>query len=77
MMIGVTPESLVQDITGIASRNRMNYIDATVLFCEQRGLDVESVGKLIPSSLRSKIEESAREMKMLKKQYNNISTLPL
>jgi hypothetical protein len=77
IMIGITPEQLVQDINDIAYRNRMNYIDATVYYCEKNNLDIESVGKLVPSSLKSKIEESAREVRMLKKQYNNISTLPI
>ena len=76
-MIGITPEQLVQDINDIAYRNRMNYIDATVYYCEKNNLDIESVGKLVPSSLKSKIEESAREVKMLKKEFNNISTLPI
>jgi len=77
IMIGITPEQLVQDINDIAYRNRMNYIDATVYYCEKNNLDIESVGKLVPSSLKSKIEESAREVKMLKKEFNNISTLPI
>jgi len=76
-MIGITPEQLVQDINDIAYRNRMNYIDATVYYCEKNNLDIESVGKLVPSSLKSKIEESAREVRMLKKEFNNISTLPI
>ena len=76
-MIGITPEQLVQDINDIAYRNRMNYIDATVYYCEKNNLDIESVGKLVPSSLKSKIEESAREIRMLKKEFNNISTLPI
>ena len=45
-MIGITPEQLVQDINDIAYRNRMNYIDATVYYCEKNNLDIESVGKL-------------------------------
>ena len=77
IMIGITPEQLVQDINDIAYRNRMNYIDATVYYCEKNNLDIESVGKLVPSSLKSKIEESAREIRMLKKEFNNISTLPI
>lgn len=77
IMIGITPEQLVQDINDIAYRNRMNYIDATVYYCEKNNLDIESVGKLVPSSLKSKIEESAREVRMLKKEFNNISTLPI
>ena len=76
-MIGVTPDTLISEIESIVYRKRLNYIDATVYFCEINDLDIESVGKIIPSSLRSKIEDSARASRMLKKEYNNISTLPL
>ena len=76
-MIGVTPEILIEEIDAIVQRNRMNHIDATVFFCQQNDLDIEAVGKIIPSSLRSKIEESARNSRMLQKEYNDISTLPI
>ena len=77
MTFGLTVEQLIQDIDDIVRRNRMNYIDAIVFYCEKNNFDVESLAKLIPSSLRSKVEESARQTKMLKKQYYNISTLPI
>ena len=77
MTFGLTVEQLVQDIDDIVRRNRMNYIDAIVFYCEKNNFDVEALAKMIPSSLRSKVEESARKTKMLKKQYYRISTLPI
>ena len=77
MTFGLTVEQLIQDIDDIVRRNRMNYIDAIVFYCEKNNFDVESLAKLIPSLLRSKVEESARKTKMLKKQYYRISTLPI
>ena len=77
MTFGLTVEQLIQDIDDIVRRNRMNYIDAIVFYCEKNNFDVESLAKLIPSSLRSKVEESARNTRMLKKQYYNFSTLPI
>jgi len=77
MTFGLTVEQLVQDIDDIVRRNRMNYIDAIVFYCEKNNFDVEALAKMIPSSLRSKVEESARKTKMLKKQYYKISTLPI
>jgi ribosomal silencing factor RsfS len=77
MKFGLTEEQLVQDIDDIVRRNRMNYIDAMVFYCEKNNFDVEALAKMIPSSLRSKVEESARKTKMLKKQYYRISTLPI
>ena len=77
MTFGLTVEQLIQDIDDIVRRNRMNYIDAIVFYCEKNNFDVEALAKMIPSSLRSKVEESARKTKMLKKQYYRISTLPI
>ena len=77
MNFGLTVEQLIEDIEAIVNKHRMNYIDATIHYCDKNKFDVESLAKLIPSSLRSKIEESARQTRMLKKQYYNISTLPI
>jgi hypothetical protein len=77
MNFGLTVEQLLEDIEGIVNRHRMNYIDAIVFYCDKNKFDIESLATLIPSSLRSKVEESARETRMLKKQYYKISTLPI
>jgi hypothetical protein len=77
MNFGITVEQLLEDIEGIVNRHRMNYIDAIVFYCDKNKFDIESLAALIPSSLRSKVEESARQTRMLKKQYYKISTLPI
>ena len=77
MTFGLTVEQLVQDIDDIVYEDDLNYIDAVVHYCDKNNFDVESLAKLIPSSLRSKIEESARNTRMLKKEYYKISTLPI
>ena len=77
MNFGLTVEQLLEDIEGIVNRHRMNYIDAIVFYCDKNKFDVESLAQLIPSSLRSKVEESARQTRMLKKQYYKIATLPI
>ena len=77
MNFGLTVEQLLEDIEGIVNRHRMNYIDAIVFYCDKNKFDIESLATLIPSSLRSKVEESARQTRMLKKQYYKISTLPI
>ena len=77
MNFGLTVEQLLEDIEGIVTRHRMNYIDAIVFYCDKNQFDIESLATLIPSSLRSKVEESARQTRMLKKQYYQIGTLPI
>lgn len=75
--IEIAPEQLLIDIKNIVAEYKMNYIDATVYYCENRGYDIESISKIIPSPLRGLIEESAKSMKLLKKEFNISSSLPL
>jgi hypothetical protein len=55
----------------------MNYLEATAYFCEKNNYDTTSISKIIPQSLRALIEQSAKDLKLLKKKYNNSNTLPL
>lgn len=70
-------EILLYDIELIVKMYRVNYIDALVLYCEKKNYDVEIIAKIIPPSLKSKIEESAKELKLLKREYNVAQALPL
>ena len=45
----------------------MNYIDAIVHFCEQNSIDVESVPKLIPKTLKEKIKYDAQQLNFMKR----------
>lgn len=77
MNFTLTVDRLLEDVEGIVARHRMNYIDAIVFYCDKNKFDIESLAMMIPASLRSKVEESARETRMLKKQYYKIGTLPI
>ena len=53
----------------------MNYFEAIIYYCEQNNIEVEYLAKAIPSSIRSKLGDDARRLKLLKPEYNNQSTL--
>jgi hypothetical protein len=62
------PSKFAQEIESLVQINEdMNYIDAIVHFCEQNGIDVESVPKLISKPLKEKIKYEAMELNFLKK----------
>jgi len=62
------PSKFAQEIENLVYANEdMNYIDAIVYFCEQNGIDVESVPKLISKPLKEKIKYEAMELNFLKK----------
>lgn len=57
-----------QEIESLVQENiEMNYIDAIVHFCENNGMDIESVPKLISKPLKEKIKYEAMELNFLKK----------
>ena len=45
----------------------MKYIDAIVFFCEENGIDVESVPKLVTKPLKEKLKAEAMELNLLKR----------
>jgi hypothetical protein len=54
----------VEELVG----NGSSYTESVLIWCEERGVEPESIGKLIRSCrvLKSKIECEARELRMLK-----------
>ena len=74
--IVLKPEEILKSVNELVEKFNMNYLEATTHFCEKNNYDPLAISKIIPSSLRSKIESSARELRLLKKEYNGRS-LPL
>lgn len=54
---------LVEDMV---KEKRCNYIEATLLVCEEKDVDPADVKRLLPKAIREKIEADALEMNMLK-----------
>ena len=45
----------------------VNYIDAIVQYCEDNGIEIESVSKLMSKPLKDKVKYDATELNYLKK----------
>lgn len=58
-----------KEIEKIVLTRKMEYIDAVIYFCEQRGLDVESAASLIRnnSKLKASIQLEAEKLNYLPK----------
>ena len=63
----VSKEKFAEDIEAIVLRTKMNYIDAIVEYCEEKGIEIESVSKLVSRPLKEKIKCEAQELNYLKK----------
>lgn len=62
------PSRFAKEIESLVQSNKdMNYIDAIIHFCEDNGIDIESVPKLISKPLKEKIKYEAMELNFLKK----------
>ena len=70
------PSRFTQEIESLVLENKsMSYIDAIIHFCEQNGIDLESVPKLISKPLKEKIKYEAQELNFLKR--SSRAKLPL
>ena len=63
----VSKEKFAEDIEQLVLNTEMNYIDAIVQYCDDNGIEVESVSKLISKPLKEKVKYDATELNYLKK----------
>lgn len=53
-------------IERLVANTDFNYIEAIVEYCKQTGLEIEVAATLINSNLKSKIENNAMDLNLLK-----------
>jgi hypothetical protein len=46
---------------------RCTYIEAMLLICERRGLDVETIPELLTPKLKKRVQVEARNLNLMKK----------
>ena len=63
----ISKDKFAEEIEAIVLQTKMNYIDAIVEYCEEKGIEVESASKLISRPLKEKIRHEAQELNYLKK----------
>ena len=56
-----------QDIEYLVATSKINYIEAIVTYCEENGIEFESVSKLISKPLKEKLKCEATQLNFLKK----------
>ena len=56
-----------QDIEHPVMSSKINYIEAIVTYCEDNGIEFESVSKLISKPLKEKLKSQATQLNFLKK----------
>jgi ATP-dependent Clp protease ATP-binding subunit ClpA len=63
----LTPEKFAVAIEKIVKENRINYIDAIVMYCEINTIEIDTIPKLISKPLKEKLKRDAIELNFMKK----------
>lgn len=66
----LTKEKFADDIEHLVLDTNMNYIDAIVEYCTTKGIELESVGKLVSKPLKEKLRYDADQLNYLKGSAN-------
>ena len=63
-----TPKIFTLEIEKIAKEKEISHMDAVLLYCDNEGIEPDSVGSLISKALKEKVEANARDLNFLPKQ---------
>ena len=63
----ISKERFAEDIEALVLTSKMNYIEAIIEYCETKGIEIESVSKLVSKPLKEKLKYEATELNYLKK----------
>ena len=63
-----TPKTFSLKIETIVKEKQLTHMEAVLWYCQEEGLEPDSVGSLISKGLKQKIEADARDLNFLPKQ---------
>ncbi len=63
----VSKEKFTEEIEKFVLETKMNYIDAIVEYCDRKGIELETAGKLVTKPLKEKIKYEAQQLNFMKK----------
>ena len=63
----LSKDKFAEDVEALVLLTEMNYIDAIVEYCEENGIELDTVGKLVSKPLKEKIRVQAMDLNFLKK----------
>ena len=63
----MNPAKFAVEIEKIVKNEKLNYIDAIVLYCEENNIEIDSITKLISKPLKEKLKCDAQQLNFMKK----------
>lgn len=73
----LTPIKFSYEVEKIVIREKMNYIDAILFYCERESIDVESIPKLMTKPLKEKLKVDATRLNFMKARGGSKAKLPI
>tara|TARA_E500000331_G_scaffold88232_1_gene84012 strand:- start:7472 stop:7726 length:255 start_codon:yes stop_codon:yes gene_type:complete len=55
------------EIEKLVKNEKINYIDAIVLFCEENNIEIDSITKLVSKPLKEKLKCNAQQLNFMKR----------
>ena len=62
------PKTFTLEIENIVKDKNLTHMEAVLWYCQNEGIEPDTVGSLISKGLKQKIEANARELNFLPKQ---------
>ena len=63
----MTASKFSLEIENIVKEGSLNYIEAIVMYCEEKSIEIEGVNKLINKPLKEKLKYEAQKLNFIKK----------
>lgn len=73
----LTPIKFSYQIEEIVLKEKINYIDAIIHFCEKESIELESVSKLMTKPLKEKLKVDATRLNFMKNVGGSKAKLPI
>ena len=73
----LTPIKFSYEVERIVIREKMNYIDAILFYCEKESIEVESIPKLMTKPLKEKLKVDATRLNFMKARGGSKAKLPI
>ena len=73
----ITPIHFSYEVEKIVLKEKINYIEAILLYCERESVDVEAIPKLMTKPLKEKLKIDANRLNYMKSRDFSKAKLPL
>ncbi len=73
----LTPIKFSYEIENVVLREKLNYIDAIIFYCEKENIEVDSISKLMTKPLKEKLKVDATRLNFMKARGVSKAKLPI